>query len=518
MAVWTLLACIVVTLITIHVLHRHKKRMRSVSGGGASSSIIPALLPPGPTGLPFIGSALSFLGPMAHHTPPHRVIARLAATYGPVVFFRPGTSGDFVVVSSPAAAREALVGHCGAALAARFVPDAARARGHSSESVFFLPTSDPLWKRHRTTLAARLSSARTRHARDVQARRLAERVRARSSGAPVAVGDAVLGAVLDVTSNVLFSQDVAGFTARQMSFKEVVAAVLEDWNAPNVSDAFPFLAPLDLFGTRRRVSGRLARLYDFLDEQFVQPRLLLLDSGEKKKQHGEEDLLDIVLARHAKAELTRSQITRFFTDIFLAAGNTTRITVEWAMAMLLKHPDKMDKVRAELAANIGSKDFVEDSDLGKLPYLHAVVKETLRLHPAAPLLPRAVVSDGGISLAGFTVPNGTNVLVNLWAMGRDPAAWTQPDEFVPERFLSGGDGNNSPAAVDFAYRPFGAGQRMCPGMDLAARLVPLLLASFLHRTAWRLPDGLDQVDLTERYSMVLELATPLRAVPVLLAS
>ncbi|GJM94873.1 hypothetical protein PR202_ga11556 [Eleusine coracana subsp. coracana] len=453
--------------------------MRSVSGGGASSSIIPALLPPGPTGLPFIGSALSFLGPMAHHTPPHRVIARLAATYGPVVFFRPGTSGDFVVVSSPAAAREALVGHGGAALAARFVPDAARARA---------------------------------------ARRLAERVRARSSGAPVAVGDAVLGAVLDVTSNVLFSQDVAGFTARQMSFKEVVAAVLEDWNAPNVSDAFPFLAPLDLFGTRRRVSGRLARLYDFLDEQFVQPRLLLLDSGEKKKKHGEEDLLDIVLARHAKAELTRSQITRFFTDIFLAAGNTTRITVEWAMAMLLKHPDKMDKVRAELAANIGSKDFVEDSDLGKLPYLHAVVKETLRLHPAAPLLPRAVVADGGISLAGFTVPNGTNVLVNLWAMGRDPAAWTQPDEFVPERFLSGGDGNNSPAAVDFAYRPFGAGQRMCPGMDLAARLVPLLLASFLHRTAWRLPDGLDQVDLTERYSMVLELATPLRAVPVLLAS
>lgn len=97
--------------------------------------------------------------------------------------------------------------------------------------------------------------------------------------------------------------------------------------------------------------------------------------------------------------------------------------MEWAMAMLLKHPDKMEKVRTELTSTIGSsKDFVEDSDLSKLPYLHAVVKETLRLHPAALLLPQAVVADGGMSLCGFTVPHGTCVLVNLWAMGRDPAA------------------------------------------------------------------------------------------------
>lgn len=241
-----------------------------------------------------------------------------------MVLFRPGTAGNFVVVSSPAAAREALVDN-GAAVAGRFVTDTARALAHSSESVFFLPASSPLWKQHRNTIGACLSSScRTREIRDVQARRLAERVRARS-GTPVGVGDAVLGAVLDVVSSMLFStkDDVAGLLVVQnnnkLTFKEVMAAVLEDWNGPNVSDAFPFLAPLDLFGRRRRVSRGLASLYNFLDEHFVEPRLLQLleddTSGDKKKKKKhDDDLLDVLLRRHAtdKAELTRSQITRFF--------------------------------------------------------------------------------------------------------------------------------------------------------------------------------------------------------------
>jgi len=184
------------------------------------------------------------------------------------------------------------------------------------------------------------------------------------------------------------------------------------------------------------------------------------------------------------------------------------------MALLLKHRDKMEKVKAELAASLGSKDFVEELDLDELPYLRAVVKETLRLQPPAPLLPRMVVADG-VSLGGFSVPMGTCVLVNLWAIGRDPTAWPRPEEFVPERFL-GDEAADFRGSMDFAYRPFGAGRRMCPGLDFATRLVPLLLASILHKVEWRLPDGMapEDVDLKDRYSMVLELAEPLRAVPV----
>ncbi|CAN6210643.1 unnamed protein product [Urochloa humidicola] len=434
--------------------------------------------------------------------------------------FRPGMAGDFVAVSSPAAAREALIDN-DAALAARFVPDVARAMAHSSESIFFLPSSSSLWRQHRATVGAHLSAAAaaaaggrrsfddanaTRRVRDRRARGLAESLRARSrsgGGAPVVnVGDAVL----DVVSGILFSEDVADTRVQGggQLFRDLMVAVLEDWTRPNVSDAFPFLAPMDLFGARRRVSRGLTKLYKFFDDEFVERRLA---NGE---HHG--DLLDVVLARHAKSELTRSEITKFFTDMFLATGNTSRITVEWAMALLLKHPDKMKEVQTELAASLGSKDFVEECDLDRLPYLHAVVKETLRLQPPAPLVPRKVVVDG-MSLGGFSVPIGTYVLVNLWAIGRDPAVWTRPEEFVPERFL----GNQAAdfRGLDFAYKPFGAGRRMCPGLDFASRLVPLLLASILHKIEWRLPAGMapEDVDLRDRYSMVLELAKPLHAVP-----
>ncbi|KAJ1289598.1 hypothetical protein BS78_02G176900 [Paspalum vaginatum] len=475
-----------------------------------SSASLP--LPPGPAGLPLVGSALHFIGPFSRS--PHTVLTGLAGTYGPIMSFRPGMAGDFVVVSSPAAAREALAEN-DAALGARFVPDVAQALAHSSESVLFLPNSSALWRQHRAVVGAHLSSGlslgRTSHVRDRHARRLAEIVRARArSGTPVAVGDVVLGAVLDVVSNIAFSEDVAGARVQGgQLFQELMVEVLRDWTKPNVSDAFPFLAPLDLLGSRHRVSRGLMKLYKFFDDEFVERRLLASCDDER---HG--DLLDVVLDRHAKSELTRSEITRFFTDIFLASSNTSRITVEWAMALLLKHRDKMKKVQDELAANLGSKDFVEEHDLHKLPYLHAVIKETLRLQPPAPLLPRKVVADD-MSLGGFSVPIGTYVLVNLWAIGRDPAVWPDPEAFLPERFL----GDQQAAdfrGLDFAYRPFGAGRRMCPGLDFATRLVPMLLASLLHRVQWRLPSGMapEDVDLRDRGSMVLELAKPLHAVPV----
>ncbi|CAN6166818.1 unnamed protein product [Urochloa humidicola] len=490
-------------VIFLYLLHKRKQT-------AVPSTPPPLPLPPGPVGLPLLGSALHFIGPFSRS--PHAVLTRLAKTYGPIMSFRPGMAGNFVAVSSPAAAREALVDN-DAALAARFVPDVARAMVHSSESLFFLASSSALWRRHRATIGAHLSAAagRSRRVTDRRARGFAESVRRRGrAGAAVNVRVAVLGAVIDVVSGILFSEDVADTHVPQDDgrlFKELMVAVLEveDWTKPNVSDAFPFLAPIDLFGSRRRVSRGLTTLYEFFDDEFVERRLA---SGENRG-----DLLDVVLARHAKSELTRSEITKFLTDIFLATSNTSRITVEWAMALLLKHQDKMKKVQAELASSLGSKDFVEESDLDKLPYLHAVIKETLRLQPPAPLLPRMVVMDG-MSLGGFSVPIGTYILVNLWAIGRDPTVWSRPEEFLPERFL----GNQAVdfRGSDFTYKPFGAGRRMCPGLDFAARLVPLLLASILHKIDWRLPAGMapEDVDLRDRYSMVLELAKPLYAVPV----
>ncbi|KAL6900833.1 hypothetical protein ACP4OV_005509 [Aristida adscensionis] len=495
MELWILLACAVLFLITIHVLYvvvlGHKRRE--------------APLPPGPAGLPIIGNALTFFGLLSHN--PHRALARLAQTYGPIFSFRPGTTCTFVVLSSPALAREALA-EKDSALAARFVPDSVRARSYGVGSVAFMPSSNPLWKQHRATVAAHLISGRglsaTRPIRDRHARRLAEHLRS-CSGRPVHVGEAVFSAANNAISNILFSADVVDLRMQGGTpFKDVVGELFREWAKPNVSDAFPFLARLGLLGSRRRTSRNLGQLFKLFDE-FVGRRLA---GGE---HHG--DMLDDVLELYARSQLTRSEITTLFTDMFIGASETSNITVEWAMAHLLRHPDKMKKLQAEIATSIGSKEFIEESDLDKLPYLHAVVKETLRLHPAVPVVTREAAAEG-VSLGGFPVPIGTCILVNLWAIGRDPTVWSEPEEFMPERFLCT-DRELHFRGSDFAYRPFGGGRRMCPGLDFAARFVPLVLASIVHKIDWRLPERmvLQDIDLSERCTLVLALATPLIAVP-----
>ncbi|OEL26978.1 hypothetical protein BAE44_0012002 [Dichanthelium oligosanthes] len=221
-------------------------------------------------------------------------------------------------------------------------------------------------------VGAHLSTGRsldmTRHIRDRHAPDIAKNIR----DLLVKIGEVVLSAVLNVVSNILFSEDVVGMRVHGgQLFKDTMVAVLEDWTKPNVSDPFPFLAPVDLLGSPRRVLGCLTKLYDFFDDEFIERRLA---SGEIHNDHG--NMLDLVLARRTKSELTRSKITKFFLDIFLATSSIRRITVEWAMALLLVHQDKMKKVQAELMANRGSKDFIKDYDLDKqLPYLNAVVKE-----------------------------------------------------------------------------------------------------------------------------------------------
>ncbi|KAK3130220.1 hypothetical protein QOZ80_6BG0490570 [Eleusine coracana subsp. coracana] len=397
-------AFIILASITIHALYLlHKHKGKHVSGASLP-------LPPGPVGLPLIENAVTFFGLLRHN--PHRALARLAEVYGPIFSFRPGKTCTFVVLSSPALAREALA-EKGVFLANRFVPDSVRALAYNAGSMAFLPSSNPLWKQHRVTTGVHLTSGKglnmTRPIRDRHARQLVELLRA-CSGRPVKVGEVVFGAANNVISNILFSENV---------------------------------------------------------------------------------------------------------DMFIGASETSNITVEWAMAHLLHLPKKMEKLRSEISAVLGSKDFVEESDLDKLPYLHAVVKETLRLHPVVPVVTREVSADG-VSLGGFPVPLFTCVLVNLWAIGRDPTAWHEPEEFKPERFLSADAEALHFRGSDFAYRPFGAGRRMCPGLDFAAKFVPLVLASILHRIDWKLPYGMtpDDVDLSDHCTLVLGLAKPLYAVPV----
>lgn len=185
------------------------------------------------------------------------------------------------------------------------------------------------------------------------------------------------------------------------------------------------------------------------------------------------------------------------------------------MAELLRHPAVMSKVRAELRDALGPKPHPDESDIGRLPYLRAVVMESMRLHPPSPMLmPHLAMADGA-EVGGFAVPAGTKVIINLWAIMRDPASWAEPEAFVPERFVGASDADFR-GKDRFDFMPFGAGRRVCPGTPMATRVVTLLLASMLHAFEWRLPEGMQpgDVDVRDRFGTSLNMVTPLKAVPV----
>ncbi|KAF7065784.1 hypothetical protein CFC21_071856 [Triticum aestivum] len=459
--------------------------------------------PPGPAPIPFIGNIFHLQGE------PHHALARLAGVYGPVMSLKLGTT-TAIVASSASGARDILQKY-DHLLAARSITDAGRALGNHERSIVWLPCTSPLWKRLRAVCTNHLFSARgldaTRAVREVKVRELVGSLRAHHAGETVDVGRVVFSGVLNLVSNVLFSEDVADMSSdRAQELEVLIRGMVEEFTKPNLSDLFPVLSALDLQGRRRRTTQYLRRFNDFFDPII----------GRRMKYEGErkDDFLDVLLQLHSVDQLSLEALNCFLSDLFVSGAETNSITVEWTMAELLRQPAVMSKVRAELWEALGSKQHPDESDVGRMPYLRAVVMETMRLHPPSPLLmPHEAMADGA-EVGGFAVSKGTKLIVNLWAIMRDPALWKQPEEFIPERFLG--------ADMDFRrkdqgeFMPFGAGKRACPGTPMATRVVTLILASVLHAFEWRLPDGMQpcDVDVRGRFGTSLKMVTPLKAVPV----
>ena len=165
------------------------------------------------------------------------------------------------------------------------------------------------------------------------------------------------------------------------------------------------------------------------------------------------------------------------------------------MAELVRKSEVMKKLQDEVRGIASGKGMVREKELNKMVYLKAVVKEVLRLHPPAPLLlPRESMED--CQIQGYDIPKKTRVLINYWAIGRDPKYWEAPEEFHPERFL---DSPIDFKGNDFQFIPFGAGRRICPGLHFATSTVELALANLVHQFDWELPHGLtrEEFDMAE---------------------
>ncbi|XP_073134074.1 cytochrome P450 76T24-like [Henckelia pumila] len=385
-------------------------------------------LPPGPYPLPIIGNFLE-LGQN-----PHRSLTKLSEKYGPILYLKLG-SVNTVVVSSPELARQVLQKH-DQVFAGRTNTAAVEPYDHNKVSMAWM-SANPRWrvlrkicKEHMFSMA-RLDSSQ--YLRQEKLRQLREYVHecCRTSRA-VDISDAAFTTSLNLISASLFSIDFAHFnTDSSQELKELVHGMMELTGTPNLADYFPVMKPFDPQGIKRKskvYAGKvLAIFHDIIEQRLRQ--------GDDKSTPLEtrNDLLESLLdlTRRNENDLSRKEVVHLLLDLFAAGTESTTTTAEWVMTELIRNPSKMSMTRQELQTVVGENKEIQESDISNLPYLRAVVKEVFRLHPPGPfLIPHKAETD--TELEGYILPKDTQILVNLWKLGRDPSSWLNPDVFEPE--------------------------------------------------------------------------------------
>lgn len=183
------------------------------------------------------------------------------------------------------------------------------------------------------------------------------------------------------------------------------------------------------------------------------------------------------------------------------------VTLTWALSLLLNNKDELRKLQEELDIHLRKDNLVEESDMKNLVYLKAIIKETLRLYPAAPLLvPHESMEDCTVS--GYHIPAGTRLFINVYKLQRDQRVWSDPCEFRPQRFLTA-HRDIDVRGKNFELIPFGSGRRMCPGVSFGIQILELVLASVVQGFELKTPLE-EAVDMSEAIGMTNLKATPLQ--------
>uniref|UniRef100_A0A5B7C514 Cytochrome P450 CYP82D47-like n=1 Tax=Davidia involucrata TaxID=16924 RepID=A0A5B7C514_DAVIN len=274
-----------------------------------------------------------------------------------------------------------------------------------------------------------------------------------------------------------------------------------------VSDTIPLLGWLDL-GGHEKAMKETAKEMDSIVTGWLEEHRRKRESGEEV--NGEQDFMDVMFSVLDGADLAGFDVDTInkatCMSLIAGGGDTTTVMLIWALSLLMNNRHVLKKAQEELDIHVGKQRQVEESDISKLVYLQAIVKETLRLYPVAPLSgPREFTED--CTIGGYHVPKGTRLMPNLWKLHRDPRIWPEPSEFRPERFLM------THKEVDlkghhFELIPFGAGRRVCPGITFGLQMLHLVLASLLHGFEISTPADAP-VDMTESAGLTNMKATPL---------
>ncbi|KAM0937806.1 putative oxidoreductase [Dioscorea sansibarensis] len=467
--------------------------------------------PPSPPALPFIGH-LHLLKP-----PIHQALAHLSDLHGPILLLRFG-SRRVLLVSSYSAADECFtVNDITFANRPRLL--AGKYLGYDFTSLGWAPYGHHWRNLRRMFTVELLSTNRVLSSSDVRSDKALSLVKAllREYSGPsfqrTELRPKFFGFAYNVIMRMMANKRYYAYADESSSeggneFRDMIKEASSIVGASNSADFIPLARWFRVGGYEKKLKSLKKRRDKFLQK-------LIDEHRTKKKMDGSEDGESSSPARSTFIDLLLSMqdedpehvhdvfIKHSIAQLLVAGTDTSSVTMEWVMSLLLNNPEALKKLRAELDANIKQSSILQESDLHKLPYLQAVILEALRIHPAVPLLvPHESSQD--CTVGGFHVPKGTMLLVNTWKLHRDPETWDEPNKFKPERFL------NNEGKEKMKIMTFGLGRRGCPGEGLAVRVVALVIGILVQCFEWGRVDD-KEIDMDEGVGLTIPKAKALEA-------
>nr|GMD38684.1 cytochrome P450 71A1-like [Ipomoea batatas] len=495
-ATWIAYAAAWVSTIALLLLAKHLRRRRKLH------------LPPGPKPWPIIGN-LNLIGSL-----PHRSIHDLSQKYGPIMQLQFG-SFPVVVGSSAEMAKTFLK-----TLDINFVDRPKNVAGkHLTYNFSNVTWSQygPYWRQARRMFIMELFSAKRldsyEHIRSHELKSMLHKLyNISSTHHPILLKNYLFTLNLNVISRMALGKsyldESQGAIVSPGEFKKLIDEVFLLSGVLNIGDLIPWVDFLDLQGYIRQTKALNKKLDGFLEHVLDEHMSRRVVEGDKFVA---KDMVDVLLQYaddpNMEVKIERQGVKAFTLDLLAGGTESSTVTVEWAISELLKKPKVIKKATDELDRVIGQKRWVEEKDIPNLPYIQAIVKEAMRLHPVVPtLVPRLCRED--CKVAGYDIPKGTRVLVSVWTIGRDLALWDNPTEFIPDRFI-GRDIDIK--GCDFELLPFGAGRRMCPGYSLGLKVIQVTLANLLHGFNWKLPNDMipEQLNMEEIFGLSTPKKIPL---------
>ncbi|OMP11542.1 Cytochrome P450 [Corchorus capsularis] len=464
---------------------------------------------PGPRGPPFFGSLFSLTHGLAHRTLSCMASSQAATK---LMAFSLGST-PAVITSDPQIAREILTSPH---FANRPVKTSAKMLMFS-RAIGFAPNG-AYWRLLRrissTHLFAPKRIAAHESGRQLDcAAMLCAIAEEQSSNGIVMLRKHLQAAALNNIMGTVFGKryDLKGNNDEAKELHEIVREGFDILGAFNWSDYLPWLSffydPCRINERCSVLVPRVKKLVNQIIEEhhYNQSRNIVADTS---------DFVDVLLSLDGDEKLNEEDMVAVLWEMIFRGTDTTALLTEWIMAELVLNPDIQTKLHQELVDAVGDKS-VTDADVAKLPYLQAVVKETLRLHPPGPLLSWARMSTSDVHLSnGMVVPADTTAMVNMWAITHDPNVWEDPLIFKPERFVKSlGGVEVDVRGGDLRLAPFGAGRRVCPGKNLGLVTVGLWVAKLVQHFQW-VQDVANPVDLTEVLKLSCKMKNPLCTVAI----